>query len=81
MGPPSVRFCCANGRGGGGFRVRAEGDGGGLPAPGDAGKDVFVHISAARRSGLTGLADDQKVRYELSEGRDGRQLATDLELV
>ena len=39
---------------------------------------VFVHISAVERSGLTGLADDQKVSYELEEGRDGRQMAGDL---
>ena len=33
---------------------------------------VFVHISAVERSGLTGLADNQKVGYELQDGRDGR---------
>ena len=42
------------------------------------GKDVFVHISAVERSGLTGLADNQKVSYELKEGRDGRMMASDL---
>ena len=30
---------------------------------------------------LTGLADDQKVSFELAEGRDGRQMATDLALL
>ncbi|MEI4194578.1 cold-shock protein [Roseovarius sp. E0-M6] len=50
----------------------------GFIAPDDGGKDVFVHISAVERSGLTGLADDQKVSYELQEGRDGRQMAGDL---
>ncbi|HKL68465.1 MULTISPECIES: cold-shock protein [Salibaculum] len=52
----------------------------GFIAPEDGGKDVFVHISAVERSGLTGLADDQKVTYELQEGRDGRQSAVDLAL-
>lgn len=52
----------------------------GFIAPDDGGKDVFVHISAIERSGLTGLADDQKVTYELQEGRDGRQSAVDLAL-
>ena len=47
-------------------------------APEDGGKDVFVHISAVERSGLTGLADDQKVSFELEEGRDGRQMASDI---
>ena len=50
----------------------------GFIEPEDGGKDVFVHISAVERSGLQGLQDDQKVQYELTEGRDGRQLATDL---
>jgi CspA family cold shock protein len=52
----------------------------GFIAPEDGGKDVFVHISAVERSGLTGLADDQKVTYELQEGRDGRQSAVDIQL-
>ncbi len=39
-----------------------------------------MHISAVQRSGLTGLADNQKVSYELQEGRDGRQSAIDLVL-
>jgi len=50
----------------------------GFIAPDEGGKDVFVHISAVERSGLTGLADNQKVSYELQEGRDGRQMASDL---
>ncbi|MBV2358339.1 cold-shock protein [Thalassococcus sp. CAU 1522] len=50
----------------------------GFIAPEDGGKDVFVHISAVERAGLTGLADDQKVSFELEEGRDGRMLATEL---
>ncbi len=50
----------------------------GFIAPDDGDKDVFVHISAVERSGLTGLADDQKVEYGLEDGRDGRQMAVDL---
>ncbi|MBO9449983.1 MULTISPECIES: cold-shock protein [Roseobacteraceae] len=50
----------------------------GFIAPDEGGKDVFVHISAVERSGLTGLADNQKVSYELQDGRDGRQMASDL---
>jgi CspA family cold shock protein len=52
----------------------------GFIAPDDGGKDVFVHISAVQRSGLTGLADNQKVSFELQEGRDGRTSAVNLEL-
>ena len=50
----------------------------GFIAPDAGGKDVFVHISAVEKSGLTGLADNQKVSFELQDGRDGRQMASDL---
>ncbi|MBZ8117103.1 cold-shock protein [Roseovarius sp. LXJ103] len=53
----------------------------GFIAPDQGGSDVFVHISAVERSGLTGLADNQKVSYELQEGRDGREMASDLTLL
>jgi len=42
---------------------------------------VFVHISAVERSGLTGLADNQKVSFDLEDGRDGRQMASNLQLL
>lgn len=53
----------------------------GFIAPDDGGKDVFVHISAVERAGLTGLADNQKVDFELEEGRDGRQSAGAISLL
>ncbi len=53
----------------------------GFIAPEEGGKDVFVHISAVERSGLTGLADNQKVSYELQAGRDGRESAANIELL
>ena len=53
----------------------------GFIEPEDGGKDVFVHISAVEASGLAGLDDNQKVTYELQEGRDGRQMAGDLKAV
>ena len=51
----------------------------GFIAPDSGGKDVFVHISAVERSGLTGLADNQKVSYDLETSRDGRESAVNLE--
>ena len=53
----------------------------GFIAPDSGGKDVFVHISAVERSGLTGLADNQKVTFDLANGRDGRESAENLSLV
>ena len=52
----------------------------GFIAPEDGGKDVFVHISAVERSGLTGLADNQKVTFDIKPGRDGRESAENLAL-
>ena len=53
----------------------------GFIAPDEGGKDIFVHISAVERAGLTGLADNQKVEFEMVEGRDGRQSAGELKLL
>lgn len=50
----------------------------GFIAPEDGGKDVFVHISAVEKAGMTGLRDDQKIQFEMIEGRDGRQSAGEL---
>ena len=50
----------------------------GFIAPESGGTDVFVHITAVEQSGMTGLADEQPIEYELIEGRDGRQMAGDL---
>ncbi len=52
----------------------------GFIAPDEGGKDVFVHISALERSVIDNLADDQKVSFELSSGRDGRESADNIEL-
>ena len=53
----------------------------GFIEPEGGGKDVFVHISAVERSGLTGLADNQKISFEMEEGRDGREMAANLTLL
>ena len=52
----------------------------GFIAPDNGGKDVFVHISAVERAGLTGLADDQKVTFDIEPGRDGRESASNIAL-
>jgi CspA family cold shock protein len=50
----------------------------GFIAPDGGGKDVFVHISAVERAGLRGLADGQKVSFDLEKDRQGRESATNL---
>ena len=52
----------------------------GFIAPDSGGKDVFVHISAVERAGLSDLADNQKVTFDTEAGRDGRESATNLRL-
>jgi CspA family cold shock protein len=42
--------------------------------------DVFVHISAVERAGLTGLKDGQAVTFDIEAGRDGRESATNIAL-
>jgi len=53
----------------------------GFIEPSEGGKDVFVHISQVERSGLTGLADNQQVEFELMDGRDGRQMAAEIKVL
>jgi CspA family cold shock protein len=52
----------------------------GFIAPDGGGNDVFVHISAVERAGLTGLADNQKITFDIEPGRDGRESAANLAL-
>ncbi len=52
----------------------------GFIEPENGRKDVFVHVSAVERAGLTGLADDQKVTFDIVSGRDGREAAENLAL-
>jgi CspA family cold shock protein len=43
----------------------------GFVAPDDGGTDVFIHITALRRSGLETLGPGQRVRVEAVDGRKG----------
>ena len=52
----------------------------GFIEPESGGRDIFVHISAVERAGLTGLADAQKVAFDIESGRDNRESATNLAL-
>lgn len=50
----------------------------GFIQPSTGGSDVFVHISAVERAGMDGLAEGQKVSYELETGQRGRVSAVNL---
>lgn len=51
----------------------------GFIAPEDGSKDVFVHVSALERAGLRGLAEGQKLSYELeTDRRSGKTSAVNL---
>jgi CspA family cold shock protein len=51
----------------------------GFIQPDSGGKDVFVHISAVERAGLRGLAEGQKISYEVqADRRTGKESAVDL---
>ena len=52
----------------------------GFIEPSDGKKDIFVHISAVERAGLTGLKDGQAVTFDIEDGRDGRASATNIAL-
>lgn len=46
------------------------------------GPDVFVHISAVERAGMTGLDENQKVSYEVvADSRSGKSSAEELRAV
>jgi CspA family cold shock protein len=49
----------------------------GFIQPDDGSKDVFVHISAVERAGIT-LNEGQKVSYDLERGQQGKTSAVNL---
>jgi len=51
----------------------------GFIQPDDGSKDVFVHISAVERAGLSSLNENQKLSYELERGQQGKTSAVNLQ--
>jgi len=51
----------------------------GFIQPDDGSKDVFVHISAVERSGLGGLNEGQKIKFEVERGQQGKLSAVNLQ--
>lgn len=51
----------------------------GFIQPSTGGPDVFVHISAVERAGMSGLNEGQKVSFEVvADRRTGKSSASDL---
>ncbi len=53
----------------------------GFIEPDAGGADAFVHISAVEKAGLSSLQENQKVSYELVEGRNGKSSAEDIKVL
>lgn len=54
----------------------------GFIQPDDGGADVFVHISAVERAGLSGLNEGQKVSFEMEKDkRSGKTAAGQLQAI
>jgi len=51
----------------------------GFIQPSGGGKDVFVHISAVERAGLSSLNEGQPVEYEIESNR-GKESAVNLKV-
>ena len=49
----------------------------GFIQPDDGSKDVFVHISAVERAGLSSLNEGQQIEFEIEENR-GKSSAVNL---
>ena len=55
------------------------GKGFGFIQPADGGKDIFVHISAVERAGMSTLNEGQKVSFEVvADRRTGKSSAENL---
>jgi CspA family cold shock protein len=54
----------------------------GFIQPDDGGKDVFVHISAVERAGMSNLNEGQKLSYEITlDKRSGKSSADQLRAI
>jgi CspA family cold shock protein len=54
----------------------------GFIKPDDGGRDIFVHITAVERAGLTSLNKGQRVSYEIEANKKGKgPNAVDLQAV
>ena len=53
----------------------------GFIQPDGGSSDVFVHISAVERAGMSDLREGQKISFELEPGRQGKTSAVNLKAI
>lgn len=53
----------------------------GFITPDSGGDDCFVHVTAIQASGLKQLIEDQRVEFDMQEGRNGRMVACEISLM
>lgn len=53
----------------------------GFIRPDDGAKDVFVHISAVEAAGLGSLSENQKLSFDVEQGREGKSSAVNLKAI
>lgn len=54
----------------------------GFIEPDDGSKDVFVHVSAVERAGMRGLAEGQKLNFEvIADRKTGKNSAENLQAI
>ena len=51
----------------------------GFIAPEGGGNDAFVHITAVQAAGMHTLDKEQRVSYDIEQGRDGKSSAVNLQ--
>ena len=52
----------------------------GFIQPDDGGADIFVHITAVEKAGLRGLAEGQKIKFEVqNDPKKGKSSAVNLQ--
>ncbi|HAN81285.1 MAG: cold-shock protein [Gammaproteobacteria bacterium] len=53
----------------------------GFIVPDEGGDDAFVHITAVKENGIERLEDNQRVEFDLAEGRNGKMSVKTLKLI
>ncbi|MGE5547456.1 MAG: cold-shock protein [Solirubrobacterales bacterium] len=53
----------------------------GFISPDNGGADVFLHISAVERAGMSTVNEGQKLQFELEKGRSGKTAAVNIKAI